>query len=193
MIRCYIGIGSNLGDRLYNIQSAVKKVMMLDFTRVRKLSTIITSPPQGGPLGQGPYLNAVLEIDTQLTPYRLLQELQKVESSLGRIRTVKDAPRIIDLDILTYGDVCMNEEALCIPHPRIPERDFVLIPLREIAPVEVMDFINRPNLPRKSRKKTLKSPVKKVKKKKQVKSKKVAPSRKAKPKKKLKHKAQKRS
>jgi 2-amino-4-hydroxy-6-hydroxymethyldihydropteridine diphosphokinase len=193
MIRCYIGIGSNLGDRHDNIQSAVKKIMMLGSTRVRKLSTIITSLPQGGPAGQGPYLNAVLEIDTQFTPYQLLQELQKVESSLGRIRTVKDAPRIIDLDILTYGDIFMNEEALSIPHPRILERDFVLIPLQEIAPVEVLDLIKRPNKSRKLRKKTVKPSLKKAKKKQAVRRKKVPAARPAKPKKKVMRKAKKRS
>lgn len=133
MVTCYIGIGSNLGDRQYNINTAIKKIMMLMGTRVRKISRIIETLPQGGP-PQGPYLNAVLEIETELSPYQLLQELQKVESSLGRLRLVKDGPRTIDLDILTYGDLCINEEALCLPHPHILEREFVLEPLREIAP-----------------------------------------------------------
>ncbi len=133
MVTCYIGVGSNLGDRQYYINTAIKKIMMLTATRVRKISRIIETPPHGGP-DQGPYLNGVLEIETELNPYHLLQDLQKIESSLGRVRVIKDGPRTIDLDILTYGELSINECALCIPHPRIFEREFVLIPLKEIAP-----------------------------------------------------------
>jgi len=140
MVTCYIAIGSNLGDRQYNINTAIKKIRMLIGTRVKKISRIIETLPQGGP-PQGPYLNAVLEIETEFLPYQLLQELQKIESSLGRVRAVKNGPRTIDLDILTYGDLCINEEALCLPHPRILEREFVLLPLREVAPLAVEKFI----------------------------------------------------
>jgi len=133
MATCYIAIGSNLGDRRGFIESAIKKMRLLANTKVKKVSSIIESLPQGGPL-QGLYLNGVLAIETDLTPYQLLQELQKIELTLGRVRTVLNAPRPIDLDILTYGDICMEEEALCLPHPRMLERDFVLIPLSEIAP-----------------------------------------------------------
>jgi len=79
-------------------------------------------------------LNAVAELETDLGPYQLLIELQGIESALGRVRSVVNGPRTIDLDILTYEDVCMREEALCIPHPRMLEREFVLVPLRQIAP-----------------------------------------------------------
>ena len=133
MVVCHIAIGSNLGERRYYIDAAIKKVRMLTCTRVKKISQIIESLPAGGP-PQGPYLNAVFEIETDLSPYQLLQELQKIESSLGRVRAVTNGPRTIDLDILTYGDICMNEDALCIPHPRILERDFVMVPLIQIAP-----------------------------------------------------------
>jgi 2-amino-4-hydroxy-6-hydroxymethyldihydropteridine diphosphokinase len=133
MVTCYIGIGSNLGNRRYYIDTAIRKIRMLTTTRVKKTSRIVESLPQGGP-SQGPYLNAVLEMETELSPYQLLQELQKIESGLGRVRVVKDGPRTIDLDILTYGELSINESALCIPHPRILERDFVLNPLKEIAP-----------------------------------------------------------
>jgi 2-amino-4-hydroxy-6-hydroxymethyldihydropteridine diphosphokinase len=136
MVIAHIGIGSNLGDRRYHIDSALRKIRMLIRTRVNKISRIIETPPVGGP-AQGPYLNAVLEIETGLSPYQLLQELQKIEADLGRVRLVKDGPRTIDLDILTYGNFCIKEEALCIPHPRILEREFVLRPLSEIAPQEV--------------------------------------------------------
>jgi 2-amino-4-hydroxy-6-hydroxymethyldihydropteridine diphosphokinase len=142
MVTCYIGVGSNLGDRQDNINTAIKKIMMLKATRVRKISRIIETHPQLGP-PQGLYLNAVLEIETEFNPYHLLQELQRIESSLGRIRMVKDGPRTIDLDILTYGDLSINEEALCLPHPRILEREFVLGPLREIAPEVVKRLQNK--------------------------------------------------
>lgn len=133
MVNSYIAIGSNLGDRRDFIESAIKKIRLLVNTKVNKVSSIIESLPQGGP-PQGLYFNCVLAIETDLTPYQLLQELQKIESMLGRVRTVLNAPRTIDLDILTYGDIWMQEEALCIPHPRMLERDFVMIPLSEIAP-----------------------------------------------------------
>lgn len=136
MVTCYIGIGSNLGDRRYHIDKAIKEIRMLGVTKVKKISRIIETLPQGGPV-QGPYLNGVLEIETQLTPYQLLQELQKIETALGRTRAVINGPRTIDLDILTYADLRIHEDALCIPHPRMLERDFVLVPLKEIAPAVV--------------------------------------------------------
>jgi 2-amino-4-hydroxy-6-hydroxymethyldihydropteridine diphosphokinase len=133
MVLCYIGLGSNLGDRQHNINTAVRKMKSLIQTKVRRISSVIETLPQGGP-AQGFYLNVVAEIETGLDPYRLLVELHNIEMVLGRVRTVLNGPRTIDLDILTYGDICMEEEALCIPHPRMLEREFVLLPLQEIAP-----------------------------------------------------------
>ena len=133
MVLCYIGLGSNIGDRQQYINSALRKMKLLTRTKVRRVSAIIESEPQGGPV-QGPYLNAVAELETDLGPYQLLAELQNIESSLGRVRPIAIGPRTIDLDILTYGDVRISEEALCVPHPRILEREFVLVPLQEIAP-----------------------------------------------------------
>lgn len=130
---CFIGIGSNVGDRFAYIQAALKKIKMLNLTKVRRCSKIIESKPQGGP-PQGFYLNAVAEIETELSPYQLLAGLQAIESGMGRIRTVLNSPRTIDLDILVYGDISLNEAALCIPHPRMMERDFVLVPMRELWP-----------------------------------------------------------
>ncbi len=133
MVICYIAVGSNLGDRKFYVESAIKKIRILPNTKVKKVSSIIETAQQGGP-AQGPYLNAVLEIETGLLPYQLLRELQQIEAGLGRVRVVVNGPRTIDLDILVYGDLCMKEEALCIPHPRMLERDFVMLPLKEIAP-----------------------------------------------------------
>ncbi|MFH0828550.1 MAG: 2-amino-4-hydroxy-6-hydroxymethyldihydropteridine diphosphokinase, partial [Candidatus Omnitrophota bacterium] len=121
------------GDRKFYVESAIKKIRILPNTKVKKVSSIIETAQQGGP-AQGPYLNAVLEIETGLLPYQLLKELQQIEAGLGRVRVVVNGPRTIDLDILVYGDLCMKEEALCIPHPRMLERNFVMLPLKEIAP-----------------------------------------------------------
>jgi 2-amino-4-hydroxy-6-hydroxymethyldihydropteridine diphosphokinase len=131
----------------------LRKLKSLTLTKVRRISGVVESLPQGGPV-QGPYLNAVVEIETDLSPYQLLAELQNIESALGRVRTIINGPRTIDLDILTYGDICMEERALCIPHPRIMEREFVLAPLREIAP-QMVEKIKKL--------KKVKKPVKKAK------------------------------
>lgn len=139
MVICYIGIGSNLGDRKKNINTAIRKIKTIAGTKVTKVSSVLETVPVGGPNSQPLFFNSVIEIQTQLTPYPLLIELQKIENSLGRIRTVVNGPRTIDLDILTYGDVVLKETALTIPHPRILERSFVTEPLKEIAP----EMINR--------------------------------------------------
>lgn len=141
MITCFIGFGSNLGDRNYYIRAAAQRIALIPSTRMLKLSTLIeTRPCGGGP--QGNYLNGVGAIETTLSPYALLTALQEIERSLGRVRTVKNAPRTIDLDILLYGDFCMNEDALEIPHPRMASRDFVLIPFKEIAPHQAERFLS---------------------------------------------------
>ena len=134
MVICYIAVGSNLGDRAHYITAALRKLRQLPQTKVVRVSALIETLPEGGPSGQGSYLNGVLEIETSLFPYHLLAELQKIEYELGRVRTCLNAPRPIDLDILTYGEAVIREEALCIPHPRMLTRRFVLDPLEELAP-----------------------------------------------------------
>lgn len=134
MVICHIAVGSNLGDRAHYIKTALRKIRQIPQTRVLKVSALIETPPEGGPAGQGFYLNGVLQIETDLFPYHLLEALQKIEHELGRVRTCLNAPRPIDLDILTYGDAVIREEALCIPHPRMLTRRFVLGPLEEISP-----------------------------------------------------------
>jgi len=133
MVTSFIGLGSNIGDRRRYITTAIRQLKTLPSTRVSQISGIIETLPEKGP-AQGNYLNCVVQIETDLSPYQLLQALQKIEASLGRYRTVKNAPRTIDLDILLYADTTIHEEGLCIPHPRMLEREFVLVPLREIAP-----------------------------------------------------------
>jgi dihydroneopterin aldolase/2-amino-4-hydroxy-6-hydroxymethyldihydropteridine diphosphokinase len=129
---CYIGIGSNLGDRRKNIMSAVKKIKSLNNTEVIKVSKIIETEPVGGPSGQGKYLNGALKIKTTLSPEILLKELKRIELEIGRTKSVRNAPRVIDLDILLYGDKIIRTKGLVIPHPGWFERDFVLKPLSEI-------------------------------------------------------------
>ena len=129
MQTCFLGIGSNLGDRSNNIRLALEKISRLKNTKIAGLSKITETEPLGGPSGQGKFLNAVLKINTNLTPLKLLKQLQKIENELGRRRTVRWGPRTIDLDILLFGDKVIERRDLKIPHPRLMERDFVLKPL----------------------------------------------------------------
>ena len=133
MVTCYLGIGSNLGNRRKNIGSALKKINQLDKTRIIKVSRIRETKPVGGPACQKKFLNAALKIQTKLSPLSLLRNLKKIERELGRTgRYVRYGPRTIDLDILFYGDKMVWNKDLQIPHPKIFEREFVLRPLREI-------------------------------------------------------------
>lgn len=131
MTLCYIGIGSNLGDRRSYIERAIRSIENNPCIRLRRASSIYETDPVGE-VPQGRFLNGVLEIDTTLTPKALLKELNGIEESLGRKRAVKNGPRTIDLDILYYGEEVIDEDGLVIPHPRINEREFVLKGLREL-------------------------------------------------------------
>jgi len=134
VVTAYIGIGSNLGNRQENIDKAVSYLeASKDIELIRK-SSMYETEPEGAPLGQGKYLNGVIEIKTGFIPLDLLRLLNEIEAKLGRKRLIKNGPRTIDLDILLYGDLKIEEKDLIIPHPRMHRRDFVLRPLREIAP-----------------------------------------------------------
>lgn len=132
MVICYLGVGSNLGQRGKNIKLAVNKIKALKDTRVIKASKLHESLPCGGPSGQPNYLNAALKISTKFSPLDLLKKLKKIEKLLGRVSAVRFGPRIIDLDILLYGDQLIRNQDLIIPHPRMFERDFVIQPLIEV-------------------------------------------------------------
>ena len=134
MTTCYIGIGSNLSDRKKFINSSIKELKNIRGLSVTRLSSIYETEPVSD-IQQGRYLNGVIEIETNLDAKALLKELNRIEDRLGRKRTIKNAPRTIDLDILYYGDECLNEKDLVIPHPRIEEREFVLKGLRELGKV----------------------------------------------------------
>ena len=129
---CYIGIGSNLGDKEKNMIDAVRMLEETNRIEVRKLSSIYETEPVGGP-PQPKYLNGVIEVETDLEPKELLFAMQRIENALGRKRTVKYGSRTIDLDILTYGDKIIDEPDLKIPHPRMAERAFVQKPLGDIV------------------------------------------------------------
>lgn len=132
MVTCYIGIGSNLGDRKKYIDMAIEELRNKKSIHVNKVSSIYETEPVSA-VQQGKFLNGVIEIETGLTPEGLLKELNFIEERLGRKRIIKNGPRTIDLDILYYDDVNMKTRSLIIPHPKIKERQFVLKGLRELG------------------------------------------------------------
>lgn len=121
-----------MGDRNENIRKALQYIEEEKIS-IRKQSSIIETDPVGGP-PQGKFLNLVIEAETDFSPVNLLIKLKAIEQKLGRVKTVQDGPRSIDLDILLYDDQKIETPELTIPHPRMFLRDFVLIPLKEIAP-----------------------------------------------------------
>ncbi len=132
MVDVYIGVGSNLGDRLSNCKEAIKELSR-SALKILRVSTIYESKPWGV-TEQPTFLNLVVYGQTELTPYELLGRLKGIESALGRTETYRWGPRVIDLDILFYGDQIINDKELIVPHPYLTERIFVLKPLSEIAP-----------------------------------------------------------
>lgn len=127
----YLGLGSNCGDRLQNLRAAAQR-LHTEITLTRVSSVYETEPV--GHTEQPWFLNAVLEGFTELDPELLLRFALDVERTLGRVRSFPNAPRIIDIDILLYGELQITTPALTVPHPRLTERGFTLCPLTEIAP-----------------------------------------------------------
>ena len=127
----YVGLGSNLEDRSANISKALR--LLSQISENMTVSSIYETAPQGF-RSQPLFYNAVCRLWTKLDPFALLASLKDIESKLGRRRTFVNAPRTIDLDILVYGDVVLESPTLTIPHPRMAERAFVIVPLSEIAP-----------------------------------------------------------
>jgi len=136
----YIGLGSNVGDSKVLLGQAVG--MLAEAVRVTKLSSLYHTEPVGF-REQDDFINAVAEIETDRSPDGLLDLCRAVEDRLGRRRLVRWGPRTVDLDILLYGDLAVNAPALVIPHPRMAERKFVLVPLAEIAPGAVHPLLKR--------------------------------------------------
>jgi 2-amino-4-hydroxy-6-hydroxymethyldihydropteridine diphosphokinase len=131
----YIALGSNLGDRRAQIESAIDELKKLPGTSVVAISSLIETDPVGPP-GQGQYLNAAAAVRTSRSPRQLLDDLLGIEKAHGRDRSREAArwgPRTLDLDLLLYGELVMDEPGLTLPHPRMHEREFVLRPLAQIA------------------------------------------------------------
>lgn len=131
LVTVYLGLGSNLGDRQHNLSRAVE--LLSEQIHIELVSSIYETEPVGYQ-EQPRFLNAVLRATTSLTPKRLLALAKGVEKVIGRIPSFPNAPRIIDIDILFYGEQVINLPQLTVPHPHLEERAFVLVPLAEIAP-----------------------------------------------------------
>lgn len=130
----YIGLGSNLSDPIVQVKSAIKAIESIAKSQVLQVSSLYLSKPMG-PQDQDDYINAVLALETSLTPLALLDALQAIENKAGRVR--KDnrwGARILDLDIILFSDEIINTERLTVPHYGMCEREFVLLPLAEISP-----------------------------------------------------------
>lgn len=128
----FIGLGSNLGDREENLERALGYLRKIEGIKVERVSSFIETAPVDAPAGSGAFLNAVARLRTTLSARELLNALLAVEQKLGRERSVKNAPRTLDLDLLLYGDQLIDEPDLQVPHPRMHERFFVLWPLLQI-------------------------------------------------------------
>lgn len=134
-VTAYIALGANLGDARSTVRQAVQDLGTLPQTRLVRASSLYRTAPIDS---SGPdYINAVAEVATGLSPQALLAELQCLELAAGRERPYRNAPRTLDLDILLYDDIVLDSPALTIPHPRMHDRAFVLLPLAEIAPAHV--------------------------------------------------------
>ena len=129
----YIGFGSNIGDRLAHIQNAIHALSKTEGITLEKISSVYKTDPVGYE-AQAQFLNGVAAIQTHLPPLSLLHTLKNIETAIGRQHRIHWGPREIDLDILIYGDLCLQTEKLVIPHPEMHRRRFVLAPLAEIAP-----------------------------------------------------------
>lgn len=132
--RAYVALGSNLGDRASHLRGAIDALRSHPEVEWRALSRVYETPPVGPP-GQGPYLNAVAEVATRLPPQGLLDVLLEIETRSGRVRGAeRNAARTLDLDLLWMGGRCISTPSLDLPHPRMRERAFVLVPMADLAP-----------------------------------------------------------
>ena len=137
-MQAYLGIGTNIGDKLQNLQDAISALNLLPLTKVIDCSNVYETDPVGY-ANQDDFLNIVVEVETELNSDNLLGAALGIEAGLGRVRTIKNGPRIIDIDLLLYGNEVKNTETLILPHPRMMERDFVLKPLLDLNFDGVLD------------------------------------------------------
>ncbi|MBI5952109.1 MAG: 2-amino-4-hydroxy-6-hydroxymethyldihydropteridine diphosphokinase [Chloroflexi bacterium] len=137
----YLALGSNMGNRLTNLKAAAAN--LTPQMAVKNRSSIYETPPWGF-TEQAEFLNQVLMVYTYLKPQALLDHLKRLETALGRVPSFPNGPRLIDIDILFYDDLVLDTPSLVIPHPRLHERPFVLVPLAEIAPDHVHPVLGKP-------------------------------------------------
>jgi len=141
-MKAFIGLGSNLGDREANIRQALQFLEQLPETTIVRGSSLYDTEPVGVS-DQPNFLNGVVQIETHLAPRQLLWNLMLIERRLGRVRTQQWGPRVIDLDLLLYGEEVVDEDDLQIPHPLMTQRSFVMVPLVEIEPLLVHPVTNQ--------------------------------------------------
>ena len=132
-MNCYLGLGSNLGDKLQFITKAIDQISKLESVKIKRTSSMIITAPYGK-TDQPDFTNCVIELDTDLLPEELLKKCLYIENQLGRIRNEKWGPRTIDIDMLFYEDEIIDTELLVLPHPQLHKREFVLISLNELCP-----------------------------------------------------------
>lgn len=136
MSKAYLGLGTNIGDCLENLKNAVGALELLPLTKVLQLSKVYKTKPLGY-AEQNDFYNMVVQVESDLNPDNLLGACLGIEAGMGRVRTIKNGPRIVDIDLLLYDDITSNSQTLILPHPRMFEREFVLRPLLDI------DFQNK--------------------------------------------------
>lgn len=139
----YIGIGTNIGNRKDNIKAALEAINLLPKTKVLKVSNLYETEPWGF-LEQDKFLNAAAKIQTEFSSACFLGMLLGIEASMGRVRSIKNGPRVIDLDLLYFDNEVLNTKELTLPHPRVNERAFVLVPLKDVkADDEIIAVLNK--------------------------------------------------
>ena len=131
MSTAFVGIGTNMGNRMQNIEKALNALNLLPDTKVLAVSNIYETLPWGG-VEQPNFLNGVIKLQTDLSPKALLGALLGIEAAMGRVRTIKNGPRVLDLDLLTFDSEVINTKELTLPHPFMLQREFVLKPLTEL-------------------------------------------------------------